>query len=223
MRFIRNMIDRRQVWAGLGDYPVYSPACRYTWSIPSRDEMTANFNYFLETKADRLKYLAEYLTPFSVELRLEPAALPALDRWLYRYGGHLIPEHYGQVVPALFRYGLAWVGEYKGLNIINDVAIYAGDYLVSRNAGASWKMWYGDRADEDAHEKLGFGQPCILGTSYRLYQGPRSMLQDTYGYCTAGRSRLNHGGKGTPGDPWDNPGEFERLLGDLSDADARPS
>src|SRR5882762_7550881 len=76
MRFIRNMIDRRRVWAGLGDYPVYSPPSRYGGSIPSRDEMTANFNYFLETKADRLKYLAEYLTPFSVDLRLEPPALP---------------------------------------------------------------------------------------------------------------------------------------------------
>jgi len=215
------MIDRRQVWAGLGDYPVYSPPSRYTGSIPSRDEMKANFNYFLETKIDRLKYLAEYLAPFSVGVRFESAALPALDRWLYRYGGYLIPKYFGQVVPALFRYEPAWVGEYHGLNIINDVAIFAGDYIVSRNAGASWKMWYRDRADEDAHEKLGFGQPCILGTSYALYRGPHSMLQDVYRYCAAGRSRLNHG-RPTPGDPWENPGEFERLLGDLSDADARP-
>jgi hypothetical protein len=221
MRFIRNMIDRRQVWAGLGDYPVYSPPSQYTWSIPTRDEMTANFNHFLETKADRLKYLAEYLASFSVELRLEPAALPALDCWLYRYGGHLIPKYFMQVVPALFRYQPAWAEEYHGLNIINDVAIYAGDYIVSRTAGASWKMWYGDRADEDAAEKLGFGQPCILGTSYPLYRGPHSVLEDVYSYCAAGRSRLNHGSP-TPGERWDNPGEFERVLGDLSGADARP-
>jgi hypothetical protein len=52
-------------------------------------------------------------------------------------------------------------------------------------------------------------------------RGPHSVLQDVYQYCGAGRSRLNHG-RPTPGDPWANPGEFERLLNYLSDADARP-
>ena len=92
MRFILNMINRRKVWSTLRDYPVYSPPFRDSEKVPSKKEIRANYDYFLEQKAARLGHLATYLTRFSIELHLAPETLPALDRWLYRYGGHLLPR-----------------------------------------------------------------------------------------------------------------------------------
>jgi hypothetical protein len=227
MRSIFNMIDRRRVWKTLPDYPVYSPPFSYGrgwnyekgWKIPTRDQIKQNYDYFLRHKADRLKYLAEYLAPFAIELRLEAAALPALGRWLYRYGGHLDSEG-AEVLSALSHYDPAWVGEYRGLNVINDIAIFAGDYIVANNKDTRWDAWYGD-GKKYTFEMDGFGQPCIFGLkhgAYVGYDGHHSTLDQIYRCCRAGRERRRDGI--SPGQPWDGPGEYERMLGYLADANA---
>ena len=219
MRFIRRILDRRTVWDTLPDYPVYSPPFGYGkgWkTIPPRNQIEQNYEYFLQRKADRFKHLAAYLAPFSVELRLEPPALPALGRWLYRYGGHLVPDG-GDVISALARYEPAWVGEYHGLNIVNDVAIFAGDYIVSKNKGARWDVWYGD-GTKLSNEMDGFGMPCIFGLNHLGYRGHFSILEEMDRCCSTVRYRWKHGN--VPRPPWDKPGEFERLLNHLGDANA---
>ena len=74
------MIDRRKVWSTLSDYPIYSPPFHDSEMVLSKKEIGANYDYFLEQKAARLDYLAKYLARFSIELRLAPETLPALDR-----------------------------------------------------------------------------------------------------------------------------------------------
>ena len=100
---IGRFLDRRRIWKALPTYPVYAPPVTYGrfWKKPpSRKQIEQNFEYFLQHKSNRLKYLAEYLTSFSIELRLEADALPQLGSWLYRYIGHLDPGG-GDVVFAL--------------------------------------------------------------------------------------------------------------------------
>jgi hypothetical protein len=218
------MIDRRRVWKTLPDYPVYSPPFSYGrgwnyekgWKSPTREQIKENYNYFLRHKADRLRYLADYLALFSVELRLEADALPALGRWLYRYGGHLAPEA-ADVISALCHYEPSWIGEYRSLNVINDIAIFAGDYIVSKNRNTRWDAWYGD-GKKYSYEMMGFGQPCIFGAHDAGYQGHYSMLEQIFNCCGAGRARWRYGI--SPPQPWDKLGEFERLLNYLGDANA---
>jgi hypothetical protein len=219
------MFDRRKVWRTLPDYPVYSPPFSYgkDWNakaIPSREQIKQNCEYFLLHKADRLKYLADYLAPFSVELRLEADALPPLGRWLYRYGGHLDPGG-AEAISALSHYDPAWVGEYCGLNVVNDIAIFAGDYIVSKNKDTRWDAWYGD-GKKYTFEMEGFGQPCIFGLKhlggYVGYDGHTSILDQISNCCRAGRGRWRHGI--SPPQPWDKPGEFERMLSYLGDSNA---
>lgn len=215
MNIIRRMLDRRKVWKALPDYPVYAPPVRYGDAVPSRGQIEQNYEYFLQQKADRIKHLAGYLAPFAVELRLDPDALPALDSWLYRYSGHLLPEIVGSV-DAIYGYDPAWNGKWHGLNIINDIAIFAGDYVVSRNKNAHWGAWYGENPASD-YEKDGFGQPCIFGL-----REPRSsiihfpIITEIFMCSEAGRFRLVHGAILAGLRRWDRPGELVRLLGELS-------
>src|SRR6202043_2546815 len=102
-------------------------------------------------------------------LRLELESLLALERWLHRYGGHLVPVHNGhqpfedpRVAATLCNFVPAWVGAYGGLNVIHDLAIFAGEYIISKNDNARWGMWYGE--DEDWSRLTGvFGPPCVFG------------------------------------------------------------
>ncbi len=126
------MINRWKVWNTLLDYPVYSPPFRGSGKVLSKEKIRANYDYFLEQKSARLDHLAKYLMRFSIELCLASEALPALDRWLHRYGGHLFPSG-GGASEALQHYEPAWTRKYHGLNILNDIAIFAGDYIVAKN------------------------------------------------------------------------------------------
>jgi hypothetical protein len=219
---IQRIFDRRKVWRSLRDYPVYAPPFTYgkDWkTAPSRAQIEQNYKYFREEKAGRLRYLAGYLASYSVELRLKPDALPALGRWLYRYGGYLDPGG-GDVILALSRYQPAWVDKFRGLNVMNDIAIFAGDYIVSKNKNTRWDAWYGN-GSKRAYEMIGFGQPCILGSHDAGYQGHHSILDEIYNCCAAGHARWRRG-RISPTQPWDNPGEFERLLSYLADASAPP-
>lgn len=216
MGFISNMVDRRRVWSWLSEYPVYSPPFHDSELVLSKSEISANFDYFLNQKAERLGFLARYLRLFSVELNLSAEALPALDDWLFRYGGHLIPNG-GEVLAAMHDYEPAWVGEYHGINVIHDISIFAGDYIVMNNKNVRWSVNYGDGTRRD-YEETGFGQPCLVGLSHFAYTGNYSIFHGIYEFCYAGRRRLRNGGKGAKWE-WDSPGELVRRLNYLADAD----
>ena len=177
----------------------------------AKREIRANFDYFLEQKAKRLEHLAKYMARFSIALRLERDALPALDGWLYRYGGHLIPGG-GEAVSALADYEPAWDGAFRGLNIVNDISTFAGDYVVSRNPNVRWDVWYGDGSKYDYEEK-GFGQPCLFGLPCSGYESHHSMLWEIFSCCNAGYWRLIQGG--SPIGIWGKPGDLLRRLDHL--------
>ena len=100
---------------------------------------------------------------------------------------------------------------------MNDVAIFAGDYIVSKNKGARWDVWYGD-GTKLSNEMDGFGMPCIFGLNHLGYRGHFSILEEMDRCCSTVRYRWKHGN--VPRPPWDKPGEFERLLNHLGDANA---
>ena len=190
MRVSAKLVDRLRVQRRMRDYPVYTPPFARSEPSLSREEMDENYYHFLEHKAARLEHLAGYLGAFSVQLRFEPEALLTLERWLYRYGGHLVPARGGQVTlgndprtaSALFKYEPAWVGQYHGLNIINDLAIFAGEYIISQNADARWGMWYGDGDKRDRQTGV-FGHPSIFGLRHFNPEHHYSMLMEVFECC----------------------------------------
>lgn len=120
---------------------------------------------------------------------------------------------------VLGHYNPPWTGAYHGLNVMNDLAIFAGDYIVSRNKFTRWDAWFGD-GTRYTYEMMGFGQPCIFGSHEGRYEGHHSMLDEIYDCCGAVRQRWKRGV--TPVESWDEPGEFERRFSYLADADAQP-
>ena len=184
-------IDRWRAWNNLLDYPVYLPPFRSSKTFISREQADANYKYFEDVKASRVDLLLQYLSNRSVHLSRKQSELLQLDRWVHRYGGHLLPDG-GDVIYALSEYEPVWKAEYHGLNIVNDVAILVGDYIVSNNSDASWGLWYGDDDCED-EEMPGFYQPCIFGLKRYGYNNPLPILQTVYEYFDASRLRLKSG------------------------------
>jgi hypothetical protein len=199
VRVSAKIIDRLNVQRGLRDYPIYTPPFARSQPSLSRTEMDANYRHFLEQKAARLDDLAAYLGAFSVQLRFAPDVLLTLERWLYRYGGHLLPARGrrgptsddARIASALFNYEPAWVGPYHGLNVIHDIAIFAGEYIIAANDGAHWGMWHGDGGERD-RQAGGFGQPCIFGLRHFGPEHHYCMLMEVLECCRSAQ-RWNDG------------------------------
>ena len=221
MGFISNMIDRRRIWKTLPDYPVYSPPFHDSEAALPKREIEANYDYFLEQKERRLEYLASYLRLFSVDLNNSREALPALDRWLFRYGGHLIAGA-GEVIVAMHDYEPAWVREYHGVNVVHDIAIFAGDYIIAKNKNVRWDVFYGSRGKRD-YEKIGFGQACLVGLCHAgCGNGHYSIFHGVFAACSAGRRRLRDGNRG-PKLQFDISGEFANRLDYLANPNPPPT
>ena len=217
MRYIRNLIDRRKVWKELPSYPVYSPPFHDAENVLAKREIKANYDYFLEQKALRIEYLAEYLASFSIALRLDLDGMKVLDGWLFRYGGHLLPWNWQLktdfVIQALHDHEPAWTGAFQGLNVINDIGILVGDYIIARNPDVHWDVNYGNGTKRD-YERIGFGKPCLYGLGHMLSGEPYPILgtAEIYNYCDTVWSRL----RGNSQNFW-HQGELVRRLDYLVD------
>lgn len=196
MRFILRAIDRRKVWKELPSYPVYSPPFHDAEQVLAQRELKANYEYFLAQKKLRRECLAKYLALFSIVLRLDRDGIAELDRWMFRYGGHLLPSNRRLnaefTIPALTDHEPAWIGPFHGLNVVNDIGIFVGDYIIARCPGVYWDMCYGDGTKRD-YERLSFGEPCLYGLRHLLLGEPYPLLKtgEIYEYCDASWSRLH--------------------------------
>jgi hypothetical protein len=221
MSFIAKYFDGRKVCSTLSDYPVYSPPFHGADKIFSKSEIKANFDYFIEQRENRIRYLANYLSSFKIDLRMDRDSVSSVGEWLYRYGGYLIPPARGYIfvvqtdhLGSLHEYEPAWINQLHGLNIIHDIAIFAGDYIRSKNPAVQWNAYYGDGTKYD-FEETGFGQPCLVGLSHFGYEGHHWILGDVAHFCGIVYSRVNE--RGHPISPWDIPGEFVRRVDYLAD------
>jgi hypothetical protein len=176
-------------------YPVYAPPHHDAENVLAKHEIKANYDYFLAEKTRRVHCLTEYFASFSIALRFERNSIEALDSWIYRYGGHLLPRkrqpRQGSVVSAMLDYQPAWTGVFRGLNIINDIGIFVGDYIVSKDPGVHWDVYYGNGTPRD-YEEVGFGHPCLLGLRH-IPKGeyyPILGLGEIFDYCRASWRRI---------------------------------
>lgn len=205
--FITRKRDMRRLSAALEGYPEYAPPC--PGGRLERKEAEANFEFFMAQRTQRLEHLKNFLAGFSVDLQFSPEGLSALDAWLLRYGGHLIPKG-GDVIWALEHYDPAWTGEYAGMNIVNDVGIYAGEYIARHNKNARWGLWLGD-GKPGARDMMGYLHPCIFGLEHALISDkyPLHIVFKIFDCCEGSRRR--HDGKYFP---CNRPEDFFRLWGD---------
>lgn len=228
-KFITQKFDRRRLWAALSDYPEYAPPHRGKASL-KRAQAEENFDFFMSQRAARLAYLEKFLAGFSVPLRLEPEGLPPLDAWMLRYGGFLIPPRGYDAIDALECYDPAWTGAYAGIDIIHDVSVFTGEYIIKFNHHARWALFVGD-GKRRAWDMMGYYHPCIFGIHphhpgfndiYPLYTA-----DEIFDCCRGSRDR--HEGSYRPNRreedffrQWGDENEFVRRIKYWADSEAPP-
>jgi hypothetical protein len=105
-------------------------------------------------RADRLAFFQQWLrTHFDIDASLDRNGTMAVNRWVDRYGGSLFdeePEHWVEFSP----YAREWSGSYTGYNVIIDVGIFIGEFVICKRPQTHWEptqkapvLVYDTRAD----------------------------------------------------------------------------
>ncbi|QGM97487.1 hypothetical protein [Methylocystis parvus] len=226
--FVTRYRDKRRLQEALRDYPEYAPPFRGKAKL-KRAQAEANFEFFMSQRSKRLECLGRFLLGFAVSLELTPEGLPLLDAWLLRYGGYLIPPG-GDAIDALERYDPPWTSAFAGMNIVHDVSVFAGEYIIRHNPNARWGLFVGDGI-RGARDMMGYYHPCLfrIHPHHRGYSDtyPLYIADEIFMCCEGSRRRLE--GRWLPCSrpedffrQWGDDNEFVRRVSYWADPDAEP-
>ena len=127
----------------------------------SRREGEENFAYFLDQKPYRLKNFAQLLAEFNELATLDHGGLQRINAWVHRYGGHLVTKDNIASQEAYELFSPPWTDANLGLNVVWDLAIYAGEYVTSANPSHKWGLDLGDE-HRVSRQLAGYLRPCVF-------------------------------------------------------------
>jgi hypothetical protein len=156
---IRFWTARRRVRSALEGYPVYDPPHEGIEMLMPENHARENFDHFMSQRAACQEALRRFLARFGVSLDFSDAAKSSLDRWLAQYGAFLWVAERGS---SYLTYLPRWEGARVGLNVIHDLAVLLGDFVIRENAGLHWEM-YTDVPTGLQRQQEAFQKPAIAG------------------------------------------------------------
>lgn len=137
-----------KVRRALGDYPLYDVPNKQEERTLDETHVQENFAYFMRVRVDRLASFQKWLREwFGVRATLNGDGLLALNTWVNAYGGGLVGD-YPNRAKIYATYQPVWVGEYAGYNVMVDIGIFIGEYLIAKRPRLCWEIYRGDPNDE---------------------------------------------------------------------------
>lgn len=129
-------------------YPLYDLPNKQDEEMLDEARVQENFAYFMRVRFERLAFFQNWLREwFGVRATSNGDGLLALNGWINAYGGGLIGD-YPNMATIFATYHPAWVGEYAGYNVMVDVGIFVGEYLIAERPQLHWEIYRG-HPDED--------------------------------------------------------------------------
>lgn len=134
----------RRVWLrrSLRDYPLYDPPHKVEERLLSKEEAAENFDYFMRVRQQRLAYFENWLRHrFWATLTPDRAGVKALSRWGNKYAGLLLtarPD--GHPNNSYFTYDPPWTGENAGCNVLFDMGIALGEFIIVNCPKLHWAL-----------------------------------------------------------------------------------
>jgi hypothetical protein len=151
---LRSWRDAARIRREMCGYPSYRPPFAKEAGQLTIEEGEQNFAYFLAHKYDRLGSLKQLLATFGVSLSFDDAGIREVGAWFHRFGGHLIhPDRYQSAI-AYRSFVLEWTGAHRGLNVIWDLGIFAGEFIIRLNPACEWTLDDGDGSQSSPESYL---------------------------------------------------------------------
>ncbi|WP_400771525.1 hypothetical protein [Methylosinus sporium] len=182
---------RREVSRALEGYPIYSPP--YPGDRIKKKQGEENYAYFLANKSFRIESVFAFLRKFSIECDWSENDIVKVGDWLWEYGEFLLPrDDSADYIMSAAYYDPPLIGDFIGMNIVTDIGVFLGDYLVLKSRGRLYWQLHTDRHDIEMSNYL---HPCIFGVEGRFIGGvlPLEPPHEVLDICRARRTEQKTG------------------------------
>lgn len=182
----RFWLKHARVKGVLKAYPIYDVPYRQSEQTLSEGEARENSDYFMRVRLDRLAFFRKWLRAnFGVVATLDGDGIRAMSRWVDDYGGGLIgDETYTMTIFA--EYQPRWEGVYAGYNVMIDIGIFLGEYLISKRPRLHWDIYRGHVEEPATFRSVGYMRPHLGGMPRG---GACDVLTSGYGVVATSRNR----------------------------------
>lgn len=151
-------------------YPLYDVPHKQAEGTLSEAQAQENFNYFMKMRLERLAFFQKWLLEnFGVKATLDGDGVRAVSRWVDDYGGGLIGDDYkkGRIETYPQRifgsYQSRWEGGYAGYNVMIDLGIFLGEYLIAKRPRLYWEIYRGHALEPATFKSTGYMRPHLGG------------------------------------------------------------
>jgi hypothetical protein len=209
MIYPTSIIKFMKVGRAIANYPVYDVPNKQEERTLDEPRVQENFDYFMRVRLDRLAFFQKWLREwFGVNATLDGNGLLALNAWVNAYGGGLIGDQFN--TQTIFEtYQPPWVGEHAGYNVMIDIGIFVGEYLIVKRPKLHWEIYRG-HPDEDGEltgpnlkrpqlggfprgwgdDVLGLGYGVVAGARKSSHIGHNPVINDPDGMIKQCKSSL---------------------------------
>jgi hypothetical protein len=126
----------------LRDYPLYDPPHKVEEYLLSREQAVENFDYFMCVRQQRAAYFQRWLYRyFRVAIAPDENGVRKLNRWGNCYAGFLLVSGpTGNPTDSYFTYEPPWTAENAGHNVLFDMGITLGEFMVANCPKLRWEV-----------------------------------------------------------------------------------
>ena len=187
-----------KVRRAIGNYPLYDVPHKQAEEPLGEARVQENFAYFMRTQLDRLAYFQKWLGEwFGVRASLDGDGLLAVNAWINVYGGGLIGDRFGSAT-VFATYQPTWVDEYIGYNVMVDIGVFLGEYLIAKRPKLHWEIYRGHLDEDGELTGPNLNRPHVGGFPR---QWGKDVLGLGYGSVATARLMSHVGHSALVGDP----------------------
>ena len=164
---IKHAVARR----ALRGYPLYDVPHKRPERAMTEAEAHENFDYFMSVRVGRLAYFTDWMRKnFAVKATLDGDGIAAVSDWADNYAGGLIRDDGRVPLDVWATYAPIWEDAYAGFNVMTDIGIFLGEYLIAKRPRLGWEIYRGHEIEPTTFESAQFMKPC-LGGFPRFWKG----------------------------------------------------
>ena len=159
----RYWLRHASVRRAIRNYPYYDVPHKQKEITLGEQMAQENFSYFMGERVTRLSYFTGWLrTNFRIDAALTGDGLRKVSQWVDDYGGALIGDEADRL--SIYQcYQPRWEGPYVGYNVMMDIGVFLGEYLVSKRPKLGWEIYRGNDNIPTNRLEVEYLKPCLGG------------------------------------------------------------
>lgn len=133
-------LRKRWLTYALRNYPPYDPPHKVEERVLPKEKALENFEYFMSVRQARVAFFQKWLWRyFRTGVRANERGIRALNRWARRYSGLVFVGSRERQI-SYFTYDPPWYGVYAGCNVVFDIGITLGEFIIANCPKLRWAM-----------------------------------------------------------------------------------